>query len=129
MFEFMIRRILAGFDLETVEGRSNALTATAPLISGIRDAAMHDGYIRSVAGWIGVDPTQVTRAVRVSGSKPRSISATSQTESVSEPETRVATVSITKLPNDPAVRLERDALMAAIQQPMLVGSDLIRRLV
>src|SRR5690606_18047890 len=35
MFEFMVRRRLAGHDLETVEGRVAALRAAAPVVAGI----------------------------------------------------------------------------------------------
>jgi DNA primase len=63
MFEFMIRRTLADHDLETVEGRVAALRASAPVVAGIRDQAMGVGYTRNLAGWLGMDPSEVTRAV------------------------------------------------------------------
>ena len=63
MFEFMIRRQLAGHDLETVEGRVAALRASAPVVAGIRDRAMNVGYVRSLAGWLGMEPDEVGRAV------------------------------------------------------------------
>lgn len=63
MFEFMIRRQLAGHDLETVEGRVAALRASAPVVAGIRDRAMSVGYVRNLAGWLGVEPEEVSRAV------------------------------------------------------------------
>src|SRR5690606_38606253 len=62
MFEFMIRRVLAGYDLETVEGRVGALRAAAPVVAGIRDQALGIGYVRNLAGWLGMDPTEVQRA-------------------------------------------------------------------
>ena len=40
MFEFMVRRVLATHDLETVEGRVAALRAAAPVVAGIRDQAL-----------------------------------------------------------------------------------------
>ena len=63
MFEFMIRRRLAGHDLETVEGRVSALRASAPVVAGIRDRALGVGYIRNLAGWLGMDPGEVKTAV------------------------------------------------------------------
>ena len=63
MFEFMIRRRLAGHDLETVEGRVAALRASAPVVAGIRDRALGVGYIRNLAGWLGMDPVEVKTAV------------------------------------------------------------------
>ena len=73
MFEFMIRRTLDGHNLETVEGRVAALRASAPVVAGIRDQSMAVGYSRNLAGWLGVDPSEVTRAVataRTSLAKP-----------------------------------------------------------
>jgi DNA primase len=75
MFEFMIKRILGEHNLETVEGRVAALRASAPVVAGIRDQAMSVGYARNLAGWLGVDPNDVGRAVasaRTSGAKPSS---------------------------------------------------------
>jgi DNA primase len=63
LFEFMLRRVLAGHDLDTVEGRVQALRATAPIVAGIRDRAMHDGYARELAGWLGEDLEAVRQAV------------------------------------------------------------------
>ena len=63
MFEFMIRRQLAQFDLETVEGRVGAVRAAAPVVARIRDRSLSSGYVRQVAGWIGVDTDDVQRAV------------------------------------------------------------------
>ena len=132
MFEFMIRRRLAGHDLETVEGRVAGLRDAAPVVAGIRDAALGVGYVRSLAGWLGMDPAEVGRAVA---------SARSQTRPTSEArvDTRVdqrppdgepapvREVSLTELPTDPVTRGERDALMAILQYPDAVGSDLIAR--
>ena len=63
MFEFMIRRTLDTHDLETVEGRVAALRAAAPVVAGIRDQSMSGGYARNLAGWLGMDPSEVIRAV------------------------------------------------------------------
>jgi DNA primase len=81
MFEFMIRRTLADHDLETVEGRVAALRASAPVVAGIRDQAMGVGYSRNLAGWLGMDPSEVSRAVasaRSAGPKSSSDSGSSR---------------------------------------------------
>ncbi|KRF31176.1 DNA primase [Yonghaparkia sp. Soil809] len=74
MYEFMVRRRLDQFDLETVEGRVGALRAAAPVVAGIRDQSMQSGYARTLAGWIGMEPAEVSRAVqaarRASGARP-----------------------------------------------------------
>jgi DNA primase len=63
MFEFMIKRTLDGHNLESVEGRVAALRASAPVVAGIRDQSMGVGYTRNLAGWLGMDPSEVARAV------------------------------------------------------------------
>ncbi|HEX7834072.1 MAG TPA: DNA primase, partial [Pseudolysinimonas sp.] len=129
MFEFMIRRRLAGHDLETVEGRVSALRASAPVIAGIRDRALGVGYIRNLAGWLGMDPAEVKAAVNraafdAKASKPEG-TATAPSEAPAEPAERMT--AITDLPIDPITRSERDALMALIQHPEAVGRALTER--
>lgn len=63
LFEFMVRRVLDAHDLDTVEGRVTALRAAAPVVAGIRDQAMSVGYVRQLAGWLGMEPSEVGRAV------------------------------------------------------------------
>ena len=70
LFEFMLRRIVAQHDLETVEGRVDAMRRAAPVLQSIRDRALADGYTRTVAGWLGVSPEDVRRAVRQAGPRP-----------------------------------------------------------
>ncbi len=118
MFEFMIRRVIASHDLETVEGRVAALRAAAPVVAGIRDQALSVGYVRNLAGWLGMDPSEVQRAVAPARTSLR----TEQPQS--EPSTGP---SLTQLPTDPATRLERDALMAILQYPKEIGAELIQR--
>ena len=71
MFEFKIRRELAGYDLETVEGRVAALRAAAPVVAGIRDRALGIGYVRNLAGWLGMDPGEVQAAVEAARRRER----------------------------------------------------------
>ncbi|OMH31257.1 DNA primase [Tersicoccus sp. Bi-70] len=67
LFEFAIRATLKNFDLETVEGRVRALRASAPVVAGIRDAAIRPGYARELAGWLGMPVEDVTAAVAAAG--------------------------------------------------------------
>lgn len=122
MFEFMIRRRLAGFDLDTVDGRVGALRAAAPVFSRIRDRALHAGYVRSLAGWLGVAPGEVERAVTAAargGAEPAARPA--------EETPRPGEATLAELPSDPVTRLERDALMAVLQEPAAIGVERIRQ--
>ncbi len=132
MFEFMIRRRLAGHDLETVEGRVAALRAAAPVVAGIRDRALSIGYVRNLAGWLGMNPDEVGRAVAAAAKRTERGDARQesdprrpQTEPPQPPAPQEA--SLTELPTDPVTRMERDALMAILQYPQAVGEPLIAK--
>ncbi|MDN3905172.1 DNA primase [Arthrobacter sp. YD2] len=69
LFEFAIRSTLRKFDLNTVEGRISALRAAAPVVADIRDPAMRPAYARELAGWLGTDVDDVTRAVNAASKR------------------------------------------------------------
>jgi DNA primase len=136
MFEFMIRRGLDGHDLETVEGRVSALRAAAPVLAGIRDRSLTQGYVRELAGWLGMDIPDVRRAVESARQRAGSRADDRRTggtvpvgqagpggELVAPPEEPIAGLRL--LPNDPITRMERDAVMAMVQQPGHVGVPLL----
>ncbi|MCS0498063.1 DNA primase [Protaetiibacter mangrovi] len=134
MFEFMIRRSLAGHDLETVEGRVAALRAGAPVVAGIRDPALRGGYVRNLAGWLGMDPGEVGRAVTSAGNTSRRTDSRvdgdprrPESDAAEPPRPRQA--NLTELPTDPVTRMERDALMAILQYPQQVGPALVAKAV
>jgi DNA primase len=142
MFEFMIRRRLDGHDLDTVEGRVAGLRESAPVISEIRDRALADGYIRNTAGWLGMDIDDVRRAVSAARRRPTDSGSDTRPggpsgsghagsasghpghgDGSSVPEEPQA--SLRSLPDDPIARMERDAVMAMVQQPQSVGVPLL----
>ena len=129
MFEFMIRRILAGFDLEAPEGRVAALRAAAPVVAGIRDRALGVEYARLLARWLGMDPAETLRAVRgARPTAPADARPAAEARSQSDPEPGPPPgASLATLRTDPNTRIERDALMAILQYPEEVGADLARR--
>jgi len=139
MFEFMIRRILSGFDLEAAEGRVAALRAAAPVVAGIRDPALKVEYARLLARWTGLEPDQTLSAVRSVRARPASVPSNAPGAPSNAPGAPTygtgapteappaATASLATLRNDPNTRLERDALMAILQYPLEVGADLARR--
>jgi DNA primase len=63
MFEFAVRTTINRFDMSTAEGRVQAMRAAAPIVNSIRDSSMRPEYIRTVAGWIGVEVEQVQAEV------------------------------------------------------------------
>jgi DNA primase len=129
MFEFMIKRHLATHNLETVEGRVAALRESAPVVAGIRDQAMSVGYTRSLAGWLGMEPSEVARAITAARRSTPQSAPPMATTSAPEPEPRAAEFGITDLPVDQPTRQERDALMAILQHPSDVGRELVERVI
>lgn len=123
LFEFMVRRVLDAHDLDTVEGRVAALRAAAPVVAGIRDQALSVGYVRTLAGWLGMDPAEVSRAVSANRQRARQEpQGTTDAAAPAQPGS-----SLRELPTDLATRLERDALMAVLQHPEAVDIALARR--
>jgi DNA primase len=132
MFEFMIRQVLGQYNLDTVEGRVAALRAAAPVVSDIRDPALRPGYTRELARLLGVEVGEVTRAVTAAQARSRTAneaSPASRRPDDSAPSPSEKPFSLVDLPTDPATRLERDALMAMLQQPEIIGRDILQRAV
>lgn len=64
LFEFVLRSVLSTLNLNTAEGRIQGLRTAAPILAGIKDEALRSEYGRQVAGWLGLDPAEVDRALR-----------------------------------------------------------------
>ncbi|PZR53697.1 DNA primase [Xylanimonas oleitrophica] len=125
LFEFVIRTTLAGFDLDTVEGRVGALRSSAPLVAGIRDRAMQLGYSRSLARWIGIDTEEVRREVSRAATAPGPVQrrGAQQERGPARPATgeQPAAPSMPMPdPRDPVARTERMALVTVLQYPQHV---------
>jgi DNA primase len=120
LFEFAIRSTLAGYDLESAEGRVAALREAAPVVAKIRDAALRPEYTRRLAGWLGIDVETVARAVADGG----------RAEQKQQPRREQPSASPAPAPmpraqtghrRDPALIVEREALKCALQEPATVA--------
>jgi DNA primase len=133
MFEFAVRTTIARYDLDTAEGRIQAMRAAAPIVAGIRDRALRPEYARVLAGLLGVDvepvSAEVTRAGKT-GNRPAY-------ETGRHPEPTDAQLEPTAdelrdaLPRpdlrDPVVLAERQLLQVVLQLPgLLEPADLDR---
>jgi DNA primase len=151
MFEFMIRQVLAQYNLDTVEGRVAALRTAAPVVSDIRDSSLRPGYTRELARMLGMDLGEVTRAVTAARSSQSAQGGQGQGQRPNQSQDADRQgggqggwqggghngtgqgapahdgPSLVQLPTDLATRLERDALMAMLQLPRLVGRELTQR--
>jgi DNA primase len=127
LFEFAIRAELKKFNLNTVEGRVQALRKTAPIVGQIRDSAIRPAYARELAGWLGMDNEDVNRAVQAAIRRAR-LPRAADLEPVPTPNGATATEPgqpAFERPDhrDPVVRLERQALEVVIQQPGRLGNE------
>jgi DNA primase len=78
--------------------------------------------VRSVAGWIGMEPTEVARAVQNASRQ-----TTSQPAADQPAEETQAEVRLLDLPTDVETRMERDALLVMLQRPQAIGRELLER--
>ncbi|TFC28375.1 DNA primase [Cryobacterium sp. TMT1-3] len=128
MFEFMIRQILSQYNLDTVEGRTAALRAAAPVVGEIRDPVLRPGYTRELARMLGVDMGEVAKAVTNAHSGARAAASGGPNAPRHGGAVEVLPerpFSLVELPTDPVTRLERDGLMAMLQRPVLIGRDIL----
>jgi DNA primase len=63
LVEFAIKSTLAKYDLDTAEGRVQAMQVAAPLVAKIKDRALRPEYARRLAGWLGMEVEPVASRV------------------------------------------------------------------
>jgi len=98
LFEFAIKSVLSQYDLNSSEGRVAALQESAPIVAKIRDSTLRPEYSRRLAGWLGMDPGTVIKAVGGRSAQPTS--------------TKRSTI---------GASVEREALKSALQYPGAVS--------
>jgi DNA primase len=126
MFEFAIRSIISDYDLDSAEGRIAALRATAPVVARIRDHALRPEYTRLLAGWLGMEPAQVSEAVTRAPKAGRVAESAHVRRADAPPPTTVRRM---VMPNSVEARVEREALKAALQHAAAVADwyDVVER--
>ena len=112
LFEFAIKTELNLHNLNTAEGRVNALNATAPLVSQIRDKSLRPEYARLLAGWLGVEVEIVSKAV-AQGARNFVPAQDAGSGEVTENSWRPD-------PLEPRLLLEREVLKTKVQHPKLI---------
>ena len=117
LYAFAIRTILAEHDLDTAEGRVEALRRTVPLVAQIKEIALRDDYARQLAGWVGwPQEFDVVRRVRETSGAPVRERRRRATQDLATPEGPALPPS-----DDVRLRAQRDVLKAALQLPALAG--------
>ena len=145
LFEFAIRAAMKRYDLESLEGRVQAMRATAPIVARIRDTTLRPAYARQLAGWLGLEVPDVVQAVEASaradargdggGAVPghprtfdRPVDGSDQRprgsqDRAGEPDDGAAQPPRIEWPDprDPLLRTEKEALEVVVQVPHLLG--------
>ncbi|GAA4713088.1 DNA primase [Phytohabitans rumicis] len=106
LVDFALRQVLSRHDLDTVEGRVDAMRRAAPLVAKIKDREKRPEYVRKLAGDLGMEIEPVQRAVAA---------ALGRTEAANGPAAVQASV------DSPQSMVERECLKLALQMPALAG--------
>ncbi|GIM88979.1 DNA primase [Paractinoplanes toevensis] len=106
LVDFALRHTISRFDLDTVEGRVEAMRKAAPLVAKIKDREKRPEYARKLAGDLGMDLEPVQRAVNAAL---RGAAA----DEAARPAGRTVVA--------PQRLVERESLKLALQEPVLAG--------
>jgi DNA primase len=126
LFEFVIKARLAEYDLNTPEGQVQALRAASPVVAGIRDDALRQGYALRLSGWLGLDEQLVRNEIRRAA--PRREQAATAYSRAPQPRQRQASpgsaLSAAPVAEVPARdrHRQREALKVALQYPTAAGA-------
>ncbi|MFE9205237.1 DNA primase [Micromonospora sp. NPDC007230] len=110
LVDFALRHVINRYDLDTVDGRVEAMRRAAPLVAKIKDREKRPEYVRKLAGDLGMEIEPVQRAVLTAASGPAGEAAAPARSGPAAP-----TV------DSPQSMVEREALKLALQEPVLAG--------
>ncbi|RZU77535.1 DNA primase [Micromonospora kangleipakensis] len=111
LVDFALRHMINRYDLDTVDGRVEAMRRAAPLVAKIKDREKRPEYVRKLAGDLGMEIEPVQRAVLAAGNgqpngeRPAPARSAPAAPAVDSPRSMV----------------EREALKLALQEPVLAG--------
>ncbi|MFI7573868.1 DNA primase [Micromonospora sp. NPDC049497] len=112
LVDFALRHVIGRHDLDTVDGRVEAMRRAAPLVAKIKDREKRPEYVRKLAGDLGMEIEPVQRAVLAAGNAPPSGRGA---EAAPRPARAEPVV------DSPQAMVEREALKLALQEPVLAG--------
>ncbi|WP_341717148.1 DNA primase [Micromonospora sp. FIMYZ51] len=108
LVDFALRHVISRFDLDTVDGRVEAMRRAAPLVAKLKDQEKRPEYVRKLAGDLGMEIEPVQRAV---------LAAASGRPADGPPRPARTEPSV----DSPQSMVEREALKLALQEPVLAG--------
>ncbi len=115
LVDFALRHEISRFDLDTVDGRVEAMRRAAPLVAQLKDREKRPEYVRKLAMDLGMEIEPVQRAVLAAANTPPSGARDAA------PAPRPAPAQAEPSVDSPQSMVEREALKLALQQPVLAG--------
>ncbi|MFJ8690168.1 DNA primase [Micromonospora wenchangensis] len=113
LVDFALRHVINRYDLDTVDGRVEAMRRAAPLVAKIKDLEKRPEYVRKLAGDLGMEIEPVQRAVLAAANAPGEREAAAPPRGRTRPAVPAA--------DSPESMVEREALKLALQEPVLAG--------
>jgi len=136
MVEFVIDRRISGYDLATVEGRVGALGTAAPIVAELQDRLLRSEYERVLARRLGMDPTDVHRAVESAARRAarggsrgdaRGEGRSDAPDGGEPPASEPLRVPLADLLRSPTARSEAEACLSFLQYGHTVDPELLAR--
>lgn len=115
LVDFALRHVISRYDLDTVDGRVEAMRRAAPLVAQLKDREKRPEYVRKLAMDLGMEIEPVQRAVLAAANAPPPGARDAA------PAGRPAPTRPEPALDSPQSMVEREALKLALQQPVLAG--------
>ncbi|EEP71158.1 DNA primase [Micromonospora sp. ATCC 39149] len=112
LVDFALRHVINRYDLDTVDGRVEAMRRAAPIVAKIKDREKRPEYVRKLAGDLGMEIEPVQRAVLAAASGQPAGGTASAPARAARPAPGA---------DSPMSLVEREALKLALQEPVLAG--------
>ncbi|WP_370618986.1 DNA primase [Mumia qirimensis] len=127
LYRFVLKNVVARYDLDHADQRVDALRAAVELVSSVRDQGKVEQFVREIASTVGVELDEVKRelaaARRRPSPPPRNASRPSRTDAVTTEVPPPDTPAAEPVPSlgDARFTDERELLKVLVQQPHLVA--------
>jgi DNA primase len=120
LYRFVLKNVVARFDLDRADSRVDAVREAVRLVTSIRDKSKVEAFAREVAGMVGVDIDEVRAELRRARGQGRGSAALTRGGRAGD--TPAARGDVPD-PGERRYSIERDVLKIAIQAPsVLAGS-------
>ena len=125
LYRFVMGNLLRQHDLERADGQLAALRAAAPLVASIRDSGLVSGYVRELAGMLGMEMEEVRAEVMRMASRSRRRPVEPRPDEPPPDEGQPEAPAGVPMPHarDRLLATERETSKLMIQNPELFASD------